>query len=96
MHGSLAQMRQEILVNGLVDNSHEWMVCDWQALCAQLLQQWNRLSASDLEDVGPSRRELAALVQRKYDIALPLVENYLANLERTLPLIQNEPTYRFA
>ena len=80
--------RQEILVNGLLNKNNEWMVCDWQALCAQILQQWNRLVPDDLARIGPSRRCIAALVQQEYDIDSALVENYLRNLERTLPLTQ--------
>ena len=84
---SLAAMRQEVLSNGLLDKNHEWMVCDWQALCAQLLQQWNLLTPNDLMAIGPSRHHIAALVCRKYGVNKVLVENYLTNLERTLPLM---------
>ena len=93
MQTSTSHARQYILTAGLLDKNHEWMVCDWQALCAQLLQQWNLLTARDLREAGPSRHRIAALVHRKYGVAAELVENYLTNLERTLPLVESEPAY---
>lgn len=58
--------------------------CGWNVLRAQLLLQWARLSARDLDEVGPHRRNLARLIQRRYGIAAELVENYLRNVERAL------------
>ena len=84
---ALSSQRHEVLSQGLLDHHQEWMACDWQALCAQLLQQWNLLTPKDLMAIGPSRTHIAALVSRKYGVNAVLVENYLSNLERTLPLM---------
>ena len=61
--------------------------CSWAPLRAQLLLQWNRLTGWDLDQAGPDRGRLAQLIQRKYGIASELVENYLRNFERTLPVL---------
>lgn len=63
------------------------LLCDWQSLREQLLDQWGRLTKTDLDVVGPDRHRIAALVQRKYGVSSRLIENYLANLERTLPTL---------
>lgn len=60
--------------------------CNWVALREQLLQQWNMLTRGELENVGPNRRRIAQLIAMKYGIASAMVENYLRNFERTLPL----------
>jgi len=60
--------------------------CDWQKLREQLLAQWTQLSSKELEDTGPNRHRIALLVERKYGVACELVENYLLNFERTMPL----------
>lgn len=62
------------------------IVCDWEALRTQLLYQWQRLTAPEVDSAGPSRRQIARLVERKYGIASICVENYLRNFERALPL----------
>ena len=59
--------------------------CDWQALRGQLLLQWKRLTAREIDKIGPHRKSLAALIQQKYGIAAELIENYLMNFERTMP-----------
>ncbi len=63
------------------------ILSNWQALRAQLLLQWKTLSASEVDAVGPNRNRLARLIGRKYGIAVAMVENYLRNFERTMPLI---------
>ena len=87
MHASVHHKRAYVLTTGLLNKNSEWMVCDWQALCAQLLFQWNRLTHDELEKTGANRRRIAVLVSEKYGIDTKLVENYLSNLERTLPLV---------
>jgi len=62
------------------------VTCDWPALEAQLLLQWNRLTARELDNTAADRHEIALLVERKYGIHYQLVENYLSNFERTMPL----------
>lgn len=59
---------------------------DWDSMRRQLLAQWSRLKQADLATIGADRHRIALLVQREYGIPAPLVENYLANLERTLPI----------
>ena len=60
--------------------------CNWEALRMQLLLQWKRLTPREIDETGPSRHGLALLIQRRYGIACELIENYLMNFERTLPL----------
>lgn len=61
--------------------------CDWQALKAQLLAQWNRLTDGELDRTGRDFCQIALLVERKYGIRYQMVENYLRNFERTMPLV---------
>lgn len=67
-------------------NDNDAPDCDWESLRKQLLEQWNKLSPADLDRTGSDRHGIALLVGRAYGISAPLVENYLANMERTLPL----------
>lgn len=60
--------------------------CDWAELRTQLLQQWTNIPVEELDRAGPDRRRIARLVARIYHIATDMVENYLLNVERTLPL----------
>ncbi len=68
------------------DFSEDYIACDWESLRTQLLDQWKRLSASDVDHAGPSRSRIARLVERKYGVDSVCVENYLRNFERTMPL----------
>ncbi len=63
------------------------IVCDWPALRNQLLMQWRNLTGSEIDRAGPNRHRLALLIQRKNGIPADMVENYLHNFERTLPLV---------
>lgn len=67
-------------------HSDDHIVCDWEALRMQLLHQWQRLTATEVDNAGPSRSRIAHLVERKYGVAALCVENYLRNFERTMPL----------
>jgi len=62
---------------------------DWRALRTQLLEQWGDLTAMELDSTGADRHKIALLVECKYGIASKMVENYLRNFERTLPLAAN-------
>lgn len=62
------------------------IACRWEALRAQVLLQWNRLTSREVDEAGPDRHRLGLLIQNKYGVAHELVENYLRNFERTLPL----------
>lgn len=64
----------------------DYVQCNWPLLCGQMLLQWKKLSRADLDETGRKRRDIALLIQQKYGIASELVENYLRNLERCLPL----------
>jgi hypothetical protein len=63
------------------------MMCDWASLRTQLLTQWGLLSGRELDMAGRNRHEIAMLVQHKYGVSAGMVENYLSNLERTLPTL---------
>jgi len=63
--------------------------CNWQILRDQLLAQWRKISARELDTAGPDRYRIAHLIERKYGISACLVENYLRNFERTMPLNMN-------
>lgn len=63
------------------------MSCDRQALSEQLLAQWHGITREELESTHYDRHEVALLIERKGGVSCALVENYLSNLERTLPLL---------
>ena len=62
------------------------MQCNPHLLSHMLLQQWNRLTLSEIEETQYIKRNLALLIEQKYGINHVLAENYLSNIERTLPL----------
>lgn len=66
-------------------NEGDKILCSWELLSKQLLLQWHKLKPCDLEETGPHREKIAALIQRRYGIAKELAHNYLLNFERTLP-----------
>ncbi len=61
--------------------------CNWHVLREQLVNQWDRLSVSELENTGHNRIKIAGLIQNKYGISVEMAVNYLRNFERTLPLL---------
>jgi hypothetical protein len=63
------------------------ITCKWEPFREQILTQWDRLTGREVDAIGPHRSRLALLIESKYGIAAHLVENYLRNFERTLPLI---------
>ena len=60
--------------------------CDWKELRAQLMLQWPKLVPEDLDKAGPNRHRIALLIERKYGISSDMIENYLCNFERTIPV----------
>lgn len=68
------------------DDACEHITCDWHCLSAQLLSQWKKLTQEELEYTGHNRQAIAELIERKHGIDAQLVEHYLQNVERTLPL----------
>ena len=62
------------------------ITCKWEPLRKLVLVQWARLSAAEVDEAGPNRTRLAQLVHSKYSVPAPMVENYLRNFERMLPL----------
>jgi hypothetical protein len=62
------------------------VACDWQEFSEQLLKQWQGITRDELEETHHDRCAIARLIERKEGISAQLVENYLINLERTLPL----------
>lgn len=67
-------------------SDHDHITCDWKSLSSQLLNQWPRLTRQELEYTRHNRHAIAELIERKHGIDATLVENYLSNIERTLPL----------
>lgn len=67
--------------------SSDRIQCNWDVLRSQLLKQWNSISPWELDAEGPYRRRLALLIERRHGVSARLVENYLRNFERTLPLL---------
>lgn len=65
------------------------ITCNWKMLRGQLLAQWRHINASELDKIGPNRQRIARLIEREYGVAAELVENYLRNFERTMPLAAN-------
>jgi hypothetical protein len=63
-----------------------WIGCDWPLLRSQLLMQWKALLPGELDSAGPNRQRIASLIEHKCGISAELVENYLRNFERTMPL----------
>lgn len=64
-----------------------FMATEWQELRKQLLMQWKLINSGELDSIGPNRTLIARLIERKYGIASGLIENYLCNFERTMPLM---------
>ena len=62
------------------------VLCDWPIFCTQLLSQWPRLTLPELNNTKHNRHQVAMLVQQKYNITSQMIENYLWNIERTMPL----------
>ena len=62
------------------------MTCSPHLLVSLLISQWKSLSPQDIEATQYCKRRIAKLIEQKYKIDSLLVENYLTNLERTLPL----------
>lgn len=62
------------------------VACDRSVLSHLILQQWKRITCSDLEKTGYGKRSIALLIEQKYGVHHTFTENYLSNLERTLPL----------
>jgi len=63
------------------------ITCKWEPFREQILLQWSRLTSQEVDLVGPNRSKLALLIQSRYGVPAHLVENYLRNFERTLPLL---------
>ena len=61
------------------------MRCNKQELGGLLLQQWKSLTRTELDQTRYIKRKIANLIERKYGIHSRITENYLSNLERTLP-----------
>lgn len=69
-----------------MDAHYACVTCDWKCLSTQLLNQWQNITRQELEYTQHDRHAIAELIERKYGIDALLVENYLLNIERTLPL----------
>ena len=78
--------------SGYIRNSNQNFInsfdlrCNWDIMREQLMHQWTLLSEQDLEMAGPDAARIAMLIERKYGIASRMIENYLLNFVRTMPL----------
>lgn len=68
-----------------VSKSDRKINCNPDVLSQVLVQQWKRLTPREIEKTGYLKHNIALLIERKYGIPNMLTENYLSNLERTLP-----------
>lgn len=66
--------------------NEDHIIGDWEILRQQLLNKWQKLTAQEVDNAGPSRKRIASLVAAKYGIASICVENYIYNYERQMPL----------
>jgi hypothetical protein len=66
------------------------ITCDRALFSSQLLNQWRDITPEELESTRYDRHQIAMLIERKEGVAASLIENYLRNLERTLPLFQTQ------
>jgi len=62
------------------------MRCNRAALADLLVRQWKRLTREQIESTRYNKHALARLIEGEYDIHHTIAENYLGNLERSLPL----------
>lgn len=63
--------------------------CNWNSLRTHLMQEWNGLTPSEIDSAGPDAVRLAQLIERKYGINRERGVNYIYNLARTLPFLNN-------
>jgi len=68
------------------DAVNQTMRCSRRVIRDLLLQQWKRLTPKEIDETNFSKLKIALLIERKYGIHSRLTENYLSNIERTLPL----------
>lgn len=85
---SMHRMPDDWIANTGHEHVTDRITCDWSCFSAQLLNQWHHITRQELEYTRHNRRAIAELIERKYGVDALLVENYLRNVERTLPLLQ--------
>lgn len=62
------------------------MRCNRAALAELIQNQWKRITRERMEHARYGKHALARLIEEEYGIHYTLAENYLSNLERSLPL----------
>ena len=67
-------------------HSEHPMHCSPNILLDLLMAQWKKLTRQEIEATRFYKRRIALLIEQKYGINSLLAENYLTNIERTLPL----------
>ncbi len=72
-----------------IKKSSDPLNCNWPALRSYLINEWEGISANELDKLGPNRDDIAILFGKKYGFTWKMAENYLRNIERTLPLSGN-------
>jgi len=68
------------------DMADQPMRCSRKIIRDLLLVQWKRLTFKEIEATHYSKSKIALLIESKYGIHWRFTENYLSNIERTLPL----------
>jgi hypothetical protein len=63
------------------------LLCNWKMLRVQLLKQWTLISEEELDATGANCFRIAGLIAHRYNLNPHMLENYLRNFERTMPLI---------
>lgn len=61
------------------------VACSRTVLSELLIQQWKKLTPGEIEKTRFVKRSIALLIENKYGIDHALTENYLSNIEHTLP-----------
>jgi len=79
-------MQKETVMSFSNARQNNYVECDWNVISAQLLNQWSELTKAELEGTNHDRHRIALLIEKKYGVQPDMTENYLQNLERTLPL----------
>ena len=91
MQHTSAQLNQRIRTISQWNNAQYMpssiLLCNWQMLREQLLSQWTLITPTELDITGANCCRIADLIAHKYGLSPVLVENYLRNFERTMPLL---------
>ena len=79
-------LHQDWELEQMPKHAEETVDCHWPSLRSQILGQWKRVTLEELDATGSKRYKIALLIQQKHGVSWQLVQNYLMNIERSLPL----------